>query len=84
MRPASSGAGPPPKAAIGAAQTMEESMRVLTINELMLLTRIELCTLAQRITNELPSFPEDSLERANALTSLYNVRVVLARRDFAP
>ena len=39
-------------------------MRVLTINELLRLTRIELCDLAQRITNELPTFPEGSPERA--------------------
>ena len=56
-------------------------MRVLTINELMRLTRIELCDLAQRITNELRSLPEGSPERANALTSLRNIRYVLARRD---
>jgi hypothetical protein len=31
-------------------------MRVLTINELLRLTRIELCDLARRITNELPTF----------------------------
>jgi hypothetical protein len=63
---------------------MEETMRVLTINELMRLTRIELCNLAQRITNELPQFTEGSSERANALTSLRNIRYVLARRDFSP
>ena len=43
-------------------------MRVLTINELWRLTRIELSDLAQRITNELPKFPAGSLERANALS----------------
>ncbi len=59
-------------------------MRVLTINELMRLTRIELCDLAERITNELPAFPDGSPERANALTSLRNIRYVLARRDFSP
>jgi hypothetical protein len=61
---------------------MEETMRVLTINELMRLTRVELCAVAQRITGELPTFPADSLERANALTSLRNIRLVLARRGF--
>jgi hypothetical protein len=63
---------------------MEETMRVLTINELMRLTRIELCDLVQRITNELPKFPEGSPERANALTSLRNIRYALARRDYSP
>jgi hypothetical protein len=63
---------------------MEETMRVLTINELLRLTRVELCNLAQRITNELPTFPDHSPERANALTSLRNIGYVLARRDFSP
>ena len=59
-------------------------MRVLTINELMRLTRIELCDLAQRIAGDLPNFANGSPERANALTSLRNIRYVLARRDFSP
>ena len=59
-------------------------MRVLTINELMRLTRIELCGLVNRITNELPKFPDSSPERANALTSLRNIRYVLTRRDYSP
>jgi hypothetical protein len=63
---------------------MEETMRVLTINELMRLTRIELCDLARRITSELPNFLEGSPERANALTSLRNIRYALARRDYSP
>jgi hypothetical protein len=64
---------------------MEETMKVvLTIAELMRLTRIELCKLAQRIANELPTFPDGSRERANASTSLRNIRYVLARRDYSP
>jgi len=59
-------------------------MRVLTIDELMLLTRIELCDLVNQITIELPTFPEGSPERIIALTSLRNIRFVLARRDFSP
>ena len=59
-------------------------MRVLTLTELMRLTRIELCALLTRITNELPDFPEGSAERDNALTNLRNIRWVLARRDFSP
>ncbi len=59
-------------------------MRVLTINELMRLTRIELCDLLARITNALPDFPEGSAERANALLNLRNIRWVLAQRDFSP
>jgi hypothetical protein len=63
---------------------MEEKMRVLTINELMGLTRIELCDLAQRITVELPTFPEGSPEQINALTTLRNIRLVMARHDYSP
>jgi hypothetical protein len=59
-------------------------MRVLTINELWRLTRIELSDLVVKITTELPKFPDNSPERANALTSLRNIRYVLARRDFSP
>jgi hypothetical protein len=63
---------------------MEETMRVLTINELWRLTRIELLDLVNRITNELRTFPEGSPERANAFTTLRNIRFVLARRDYSP
>ncbi len=59
-------------------------MRVLTINELMRLTRIELCDLVTRITNELPKFAAASPERTTALTNLRNIRYVLARRDYSP
>jgi hypothetical protein len=63
---------------------MEETMRVLTIEELMHLTRIELTDLLVRIKGALLDFPEGSAERENALTSLRNIRHVLARRDFSP
>ncbi len=59
-------------------------MRVLTVDELWRLTQIELCQLAQDITNALPRFPADSLELALALTSLRNIRHVLARQKLAP
>jgi hypothetical protein len=63
---------------------MEETMRVLTINDLMRLTRAELSALAQQIASELPAFPEGSPERANAFTTLHNIRSVLTRRDYSP
>jgi hypothetical protein len=59
-------------------------MRVLTIEELLHLSRIELCDLVNQITIELPKFPEGSPERAAAFASLRNIRLVLARRDFSP
>jgi hypothetical protein len=63
---------------------MEETMRVLTITELMRMTGIELCALLARITNDLTAFPEGSAEREAAHINLRNIRAVLARRDFSP
>jgi hypothetical protein len=54
-------------------------MRVLTIIELMRLTRIELTDLFVRITSALPDLPEGSIERQNALVTLQS-----GRRDSLP
>jgi hypothetical protein len=59
---------------------MESKMMVLTIVELMRLTRIELCDLAAKITNKLPDYPETSQAYANARESLRNIRRVLTQR----
>ena len=59
-------------------------MQVLTINELMRLTRIELCGLAAQIANALTQIPEGSPDRDTALTNIANIRAALARRDFSP
>jgi hypothetical protein len=48
-------------------------MRVLTINELMRLARIELTDLLIRITNALPDLPEGSAERQIGLSNLRNI-----------
>jgi hypothetical protein len=63
---------------------MEEKMRVLTLTELMRLTRIELCNLLAQITSALAGFPEGSPDWDIALSNLRNIRAVLARRDFSP
>jgi hypothetical protein len=63
---------------------MEETMRVLTLTELMRLTRTELCALAAQVTNALADYPEGSTEREAAQTNLRNIRWALARRDFSP
>jgi hypothetical protein len=63
---------------------MEKIMRVLTILELMQMTRIELCDLAARITNALPDFLEASDDRVNAHINLRNIRRILAHRAPAP
>ncbi len=59
-------------------------MRVVTIVELLRLTKIELCNLQAKVANDAPKLVEGTQERANALTSLRNIRFVLARRDFVP
>jgi hypothetical protein len=63
---------------------MEETMRVLTINELVHLTWAELCSLAGRITAKLPAYREGSPQRMAAYISLRNIRWVLAQRSLAP
>lgn len=59
-------------------------MRILPIEELMYLTRIELCDLARKICDELPSLPEVSSERIAGRVNLRNIRFVLARRGWLP
>ena len=59
-------------------------MRVLTIIELMRLTRIELTDLLVRITSALADLPEGSVERQKALITLSNIRWVLMRHDLTP
>lgn len=84
MHPPSPVQGLRQKAAIGAVETMEETMRVLTLTELMRLTRTELFALAARMTTALSEFPEGSYEYATAYINLWNIRRALARRDFSP
>jgi len=59
-------------------------MRVLSIYELMRLTRIELTNLLVQITNALPDLPEGSDQHQIALINLRNIRSVLARHDLTP
>jgi hypothetical protein len=59
-------------------------MRVLTEGELMRATRIELMALLRRISNELPSLCEGSIELRNAHVNLQNIRRALTRPEFRP
>ena len=59
-------------------------MRILTINELMRLNRIELCHLAKRMERKLLIYRPDSPQYAAALINLRNIRFVLRRLDLAP
>jgi hypothetical protein len=57
-------------------------MRVLTVSELLCLTRIEITQIARWIEVNLPSQPEGSIERLESLATLENIRIVLARPEF--
>lgn len=59
-------------------------MKVLPLNELQQMTRIELCDLAARITNRLPDCPEGTDAAVNARINLRNIRKVLASRSPEP
>jgi hypothetical protein len=63
---------------------MEETMRVLTINEPMRMTRSELCGLAARIGANLPTYREGPPRRTAVQITLRNIRRVLAQRDLSP
>ena len=55
-------------------------MKLWTTDELMHLTRAELCNLAAGIKRSLPDFAVGTIERFNALTSLDNIRRVMIWR----
>jgi hypothetical protein len=59
-------------------------MRILTIAELMRLSRIELCHLARQMVKKLVTWPPGSSQHAIAVTNLRRIRCVLARRKLAP
>jgi hypothetical protein len=59
-------------------------MRAYSLNELMVLTRAELFALHRQIADALALMPEDSPERPASFTTLWNIRRVLARCEFAP
>lgn len=59
-------------------------MRVLTLTELMRLTRGELCALLTEIANALGDLPDGSPERHSAEANLHKIRWALARRGLRP
>jgi hypothetical protein len=63
---------------------MEETMLLWTISDLMHMTRNELCDLAGRIEHVLPDLEAGSVPRHDALTSLENIRRVMALRHLRP
>jgi hypothetical protein len=66
------------------SKTMEATIRVLSIKELLRLTRVQLIGLHVQITNALPDMPEGSESRQIALINLRNIRIVQARHDLKP
>jgi hypothetical protein len=58
-------------------------MEILSIGDLMHLTRDELCALSQRVEQSLANFEAESADRANALVTLANIRRVMAIRDLS-
>lgn len=70
------------KAAMVAAESKEENMRILTQGELTRFTRIELMALLRRVAGEPPGLPESSIELRNAHANLRNIRIALARPEF--
>ena len=58
-------------------------MKVLTISELLCLTKMELLELSRSLTNQLHELTEGSSEHQDTLATLDNVRAVLARPDRA-
>jgi hypothetical protein len=72
------------KAAMGAAETMEENMRLLTYLELTRCTKPQLRDLYYQAVQALPGLPLGSPGRANAMLNLRLIRLFLARRDLTP
>jgi hypothetical protein len=66
------------------SKRMEETMTILTINELLRLTKGELLELHSFFTNQLAELPEGSAERHDTLATLANVRAILARPEITP
>jgi hypothetical protein len=59
-------------------------MRVISQNELLHATRLELNAMLPRIAAQLPSLPEGSYELRIAHYNLYDIRLALARPGFRP
>ncbi len=59
-------------------------MQLLSITELMRLTRHELCVLLTRTVNALSAHPEGTPERRALLMNMGNIRWAMARRGLSP
>lgn len=84
MHPPSPAQGLRQKAAIGAVETMEETMRILTINELLRLTRTELYSLLAAAEHILRRPDASAPERTGAQANIAAIRLALLRRRSGP
>jgi hypothetical protein len=81
MRPPPPLLGLPQKAAIGAAQTMEENMRLLTSDELLRCSKGELCDLFRQTETSLCELAQGSLDHEIGRLNLHKIRRALARLE---
>lgn len=68
-------------AAMSAAHTAEDLMRLLTYLELTRYTLRELHAVLRELLTALPNLPEGSRARANALMNIHHVRLFIARQN---
>jgi hypothetical protein len=84
MQPAVFGIGPRQKAAMVAVDTKENTMQVISTNDLSRLTRAQLFSLLTQFQATLSDLAPDSPEYQFANAMLANVRLVLFRKAPAP
>ena len=68
-------------AATGAVEQVEEAMNILSIAELLCLTRFELLELRRYLEVQVTELPYDSTEFREAVLTLSNVRQALIQID---
>jgi len=64
-----------------AVEQKEEAMKVLSIAELLCLTRMELLEIRRSLELEVDELPWDCIELREAEATLANIRLVLARPE---
>jgi hypothetical protein len=79
--PASSVAGASSEGRDRRGQTMEENMKVLSSDELLRCSKLELIDLFRQTEADLCKLPEGTLEREIALLNRHKIRRALARLD---
>lgn len=78
------GIGPPQKAALFAVKTTETKMRVISLPELLILTRAQLFAMHTQMLAVLADQTEGSVEHQFILGTLRNIRAALAHKPPSP